>query len=319
MKITNVFVYILSLLMLQACVKDLQDELNEGGWNHERSVIELKLENQVGQAVIERVDEQNGEIYLTLNVGAIDDLSKVEVESILLSYQATADVEQNGMLDFNNPERKATISVTSPMGEKRTYTIYVNEFRETLEGTWKINNLVLYGGTGPEYGGGRVYSFMDKSWCWHDATSPAKEYDNTLTFTLDSITDDGNTMGTCVNDAGPDGTYADFIFKASSNPETHADVDKKDYYRKIPEGESQWIRNYAVGTITFINQNGKESTGTLESAGNYDMGNNLTVTVPNQAFAFTINGVDDWSYIYTDYDVFVKKARKFYVMVTKEE
>ena len=310
---------LLGSLLLSGCVKDMQDELNEGGWNHERSILDLKFENQVGKATVERVDEQSGEVRVTLNVGAIDDLSKVTLESIILSYQATASVDMNETLDFSNAQRKADITVTSPLGESRTYAVYVTEFRESLEGSWKINNMVVYGGTGPEYGGGRGYGLMDKAWCWYDDYSPAKEYDNTLTFTLESISDEGNTMGTCVNNAGPDGRYANFIFKGSSNPETHLDVDKKDYYRRIPEGESKWLRNYAAGTITFIDQNGRETTCTLENPGTYDMGYNLSVTVPNNAFHFNIGGVDDWSYIYTDYDVFVKKTRKLYVMVTKED
>ncbi|EEZ05788.1 hypothetical protein HMPREF0102_00787 [Bacteroides sp. 2_1_22] len=44
-----------------------------------------------------------------------------------------------------------------------------------------------------------------------------------------------------------------------------------------------------------------------------------TVTLPNNAFSFQINGVDEWTYIYTDYDVFAKQARKFFVLVTKNE
>lgn len=310
---------LLGSLLLGGCVKDMQDELNEGGWNHERSILSLKFENQVGQAAIERIDDTTGEVRVTLNVGAIDDLSKVTLESIVLSYQGTASVAKSETLDFSNAERKANITVTSPLGESRTYTVYATEFRESLEGTWKINNMVVYGGTGPEYGGGRVYGLMDKSWCWYSDYSPAKEYDNSLTFTLESISDEGNTMGTCVNDPGPDGKYANFIFKGSSNPENKVDVDKKDYYRRIPEGESQWLRNYAAGTITFTSQSGRVTTCSLEEAGTYDMGYNKSVTVPNRAFLFNIGGVDDWKYIFTDYDVFVKKTRKLFIMVTKEE
>jgi len=316
-KIVKYSLFILCAAVLSSCVKDMQDDLNDGGWNHERSLISVKFKNQVGQAEIERIDDKTGEVTVTLNVGAISDLSKVEIESLQLSYQASASVERGGTVDFNNPERKATINVTSTLGETREYTIYATEFRETMEGTWSIDNFVLYGGTGPEWGGGRVYSFMDKSWCWYDDYSPEKEYDNTLTFTVEEITDEGNTKGKCVNHAGADGKYADFLFKASSNPENGVDVDMKHYYRQIPEGESTWVRNYALGTITFTDANGKVTTGVLENAGSYDMGNDLSVTVPNNAFSFNINGVDDWTYIYTDYDVFVKKARKFFIMVTK--
>ena len=92
--------------------------------------------------------------------------------------------------------------------------IYVNEFRESLEGTWSINNLIIYGGTGPEWGWRKEFIRL---WTNHgagmDEYSPEKEYDNTLTFIMENITDDGNTSGKCINAAGPDGKYADFIFK----------------------------------------------------------------------------------------------------------
>lgn len=320
-KIFRYALFIFCAGMLQSCVKDIQDDLHDGGWNHERSVTSLKLKNQIGQADIERIDETTGEITVTLNVGAISDLSKVEIETLELSYQAISSVGKGGTLDFSNPERKAMLTITSAAGETRDYSVFVNEFRETLVGTWSINNLVVFGGTGPEYGGGRVYPFMDKSWCWYDDNSPAKEYDNTLTFTLDNITDDGNTSGKCINDAGPDGRYADFIFKGSSNPETKEDVDLKKYYRKIPVGESRWVRNYSLGTITFTDADGHESTAVLENPGTYTLFQNSeytnSITIPNNAFSFQINGVDDWNNIYGDYDVFAKKARKFFVMVTK--
>lgn len=35
-----------SVLALQSCQKDLQDELNDGKWNHERQVIDITFENQ---------------------------------------------------------------------------------------------------------------------------------------------------------------------------------------------------------------------------------------------------------------------------------
>ena len=95
------------------------------------------------------------------------------------------------------------------------------------------------------------------------------------------------------------------------------------YYRKIPVGESRWIRNYSLGTITFIDSDGNESTAVLENPGTYTLfqggGYTNTVTLPNNAFSFQINGVDEWTYIYTDYDVFAKQARKFFVLVTKNE
>lgn len=300
----------------------MQDDLNDGGWNNERSILDLKLKNQVGSAEVERIDDKTGEVILTLNVGAIQDLSKVEIESIELSYQASASVKKGESLDFNNTERKASVTVTSETGLTREYAIYVTEFRETIEGTYRITDLVVYGGTGPEWGGGRVYPLMDKSWCWKEENSPATEMDNTLTFVLNGFTEEGNTTGICINDAGEDGKYADFIFQDFMNPETGTDVDLNHFYRQIPKGESRWIRNYATGTITFTDENGKVTTGTIDGPGTYtlfnDNGEYIEITVPQQSFTFNLNGEDDWNNIYTDYDVFVKRPRKYYVMVTKE-
>ena len=59
----------------------------------------------------------------------------------------------------------------------------------------------------------------------------------------------------------------------------------------------------------------RDRTYTLFQGGGYTN----TVTLPNNAFSFQINGVDEWTYIYTDYDVFAKQARKFFVLVTKNE
>jgi uncharacterized protein YaiE (UPF0345 family) len=312
-------IFIIAVLLLQSCVKDMQDDLSGGGWSHDRMVLDIKVKNQVGTAEIERIDDISGEIALTLNIDAIEDISKVELEKLQLSYDAKASVNVGGTLDFNNTERTSGITVTSATGESREYKIHATEFRETITGKWAINNLVVYGGTGPEYGGGAVVQLQNKSWCWYDNYAPKVEYDNILTFTMDQITEDGNTSGICINNAGADGKYADFIFQGSMNKDNPGvDLDLKHFYRQIPEGESRWVRNYALGTISFTDKNGKVTTGVLDKAGTYDLGNGNSVTITNEAFSFSLNGTDDWNNIYSDFDKFVKKARKYYIMVTKQ-
>lgn len=87
-------------------------------------------------------------------------------------------------------------------GETRNYTITVSEFTETLVGTWDVKKLTIYGGTGPEFGGGAVMQLTDKPWCWSETYGPQAECDNVLTFTMTGVTDEGNTSGICINDAG---------------------------------------------------------------------------------------------------------------------
>lgn len=302
---------------LSSCEKDLQDEINDGKWNHERQVIDIKVENQVGVATIDVTDATSGTIELAINVNAVPDLSNIKITNLQLSYQATSSAAVGDVLNFENPERAATLSVYSTTGEHRDYTIYVSEFTETIEGTWDIQSLKIYGGTGPEYGGGAVMAFTQKSWCWKTDDGPGCEDDNTLTFTMTGVSDEGNTSGTCYNDAGPDGKYADFTY-VGNNPENPGQtVDLDHFYRQIPVGESTWVRNYAENTITFTDKDGNVTVGRFESAGTEDLGNGKSFTITDNAFTFVLNGTDDWTNIYTDYDKFVKKPRKYWISVKK--
>lgn len=318
-KVLKYSLFVIFAILTQSCVKDMQDDLNEGGWSNDRMILDIKLKNQVGKAEIARIDDASGEIELSLNIDAIEDLSKVELEKLQLSYDAKASINIGGSLDFSNAERSTILTITSATGLVREYKIYATEFRETVIGTWAINDLIVYGGTGPEYGGGAVLQLQSKSWCWSDNYAPKTECDNMLTFTMNQITDEGNTSGICINNAGSDGKYADFIFKGSMNKDNPGvDLDLKHFYRQIPEGESRWTRNYALGTISFTAEDGTVTTGVLEKAGTYDLGNGKSITVNNNAFSFTLNGKDDWGAIYSDFDKFAKKPRKYYVMITKQ-
>lgn len=304
-------------MFAQSCEKDLQDEINDGKWNHERQVIDIKFENQVGLPEIETIDATTGEIGLSINVDAVEDLSNIKVVSMQLSYQATASVAVGDALDFENADRSAKFTVTATTGESREYTVRVSEFKEEIVGTWDVQALTIYGGTGPEYGGGAVMALADKPWCWNGATGPDAECDNSITFTLDGVTDDGNTYGTCVNDAGADGKYFDAMY-VGNNPESGQNVDLQHFYRQIPQGTSSWSRDYAAGTVSFTDGNGKVTTGSFDGAGTVNLGNGLSMTVADKAFVFNLNGTDDWTNIYTDYDKFVKKPRKFWVTVKKQ-
>ena len=72
----------------------------------------------------------------------------------------------------------------------------------------------------------------DKPWCWSETYGPQAECDNVLTFTMTGVTDEGNTSGICINDAGADGKYADFIFLGDGNKENPGvDIDLKKFYR----------------------------------------------------------------------------------------
>lgn len=317
MKFYQYILIAITVFGMQSCVNDPLEDITKGGWNHERTVIGIIFENQVGKAIIENTDSTTGVITLAINVSVIPDLTNVKLTQLELSYQAKSTLTIGQTMNFQNDTKSGIITITSVTGQKRDYTIHVTEFNETILGVWDIKALTVYGGTGPEYGGGGVLQLSDKPVCWSTVYSPTTECDNTLTFTLDSISEGGNTYGKVVNNAGADGKYADFIFSGDNpeNPSKTVDVTK--FYRQIPKGTGHWMRDYVKGTVMFTDSIGKITTGTFVSAGTEDLGNGKTMTITNNAFAYNLSGTDDWTNIYKDYDKFVKKPRRYWISVTK--
>ena len=317
MKIYHFFLILITATVLQSCIKDPLEDIAIGGWNHERTVISIMFENQVGKATIENTDATTGVITLAINVSAIPDLSNVKLNKLEMSYQAKSTLTIDQTMNFQNATKSGIITITSTTGETRDYTIYVTEFTETILGVWDIKALTVYGGTGPGYGGGGVLSLIDKPWCWSTVNSPTTECDNSLTFTLDSISEVGNTYGKVVNNTGVDGKYADFIFSGENPENPLKTIDVTKLYRQIPIGTAHWMRDYAKGTVVFTDSIGKITTGTFIAAGTEDLGNSLKMIVSDNAFVFVLSGTDDWINIYKDYDKFVKNPHKYWISVKK--
>lgn len=308
---------IFSLVLLLAfaqysCKKDPMSDLNSGDWSNERSIENIKFQNQVGQPSIARLDASTGEVDVSINVDAVPDLSNIVVEELVLAYGATASVEEGDALNFENESNTATITVTSQTGKTRDYTVHASSFTEDLLGTYDISALSLFGGTGPSYGGAAVLDLTSKPWVWPETGGPAAELDNTITFELGGITEEGNTYGTITNSAGDDGMYADFVFM--QDPQT----DVNHFYRKIPEGEGEWLRNYNTGNITITFPDGSTTTATFKQSGTEDLGNGISKTIENLALEFQLNGTDDWDNIYSDYDKFVKRPRIYWIEINRQ-
>ena len=274
--------------------------------SNERSIEAFSLaEGQIGPAVIDRVA---GVVKVNVLTQDGDHFTGLK-PTIQVSYKAQVSPASGEAVNFD-AKNQATYTVTSESGQTRQWIVELVPFTETLLGTYSIKGLVVYGGTGPEYGGGAVLNMNDKP-VWPATDGPAAELDNTLTFTYTGATADGKTTGTVINDAGADGLYANFIF--TPNPQT----DVNSLYRKIPTGTSTWVRDYTANTVTFTAADGKTTTATFASAGTEDLGNGLSKTITDNAFVFTMNGVDNWDKIYSDYDKLVSKPRKFWIDVKK--
>ena len=300
-------------LFLFSCQKDPLEEVNNGDWNHERNIINIRFKGQIGDATVIR-NENDAGIEFTYNTATSTDYRAIEIDELEISYGAAASVKKGESLNFENADRQATVTVTPVHGEPLNWVITLVPFTESLLGEWNISKLVVFGGTGPEYGGAVVLNMTDKPWCWSSTYGPKAEQNNTLTFELTGITEEGNPYGTVVNNAGTDGLYADFIFHISDSL-----IDVNNYYRKIPAGTGTWLRDYSAGTVTFTFESGATTTATLRLAGTYDQGWGMTKTVLNHSFEFALEGTDDWNNIYTDYDKFVKRPRKYWVDLNRSK
>lgn len=292
-------------MMITACKKDP----SEGIQSHERAIEAVTLADglvQVGPAVIDRTTS-TVTVRVLMQNGTTFNAVKPNIQA---SYKASISPASGEVVNFASSNNQAKYTVTSETGETREWTVIIQPFTEALLGTFKIQDYTLYGGTGPQYGGGSVFNMATKS-VW-PAAGPAAEYDNTLTFTYTGVTTEGNTQGDIVNAAGPDGLYADFTY--NRNPVT--DVNGK--YRVIPKGNGKWIHNYSNNTITFIFADGTRTTCTYDGAGTTALGNGLSKTITDNAFVFAIAGTDDYNNIYSDYDKIVKRPYRLWIDVKKQ-
>lgn len=318
----NKLKYLLSaaavLCCFTSCKDDPWEDVADGGWNHERTIIDIKFEGQIGTPVITNLDETTGEIELKLAEALVEDLSAVRIEALTLSYNARGSVKAGDTLDFTQEESPAIV-ITSASGESRSYSLITDKFRETLVGSYAISGSWVYGGTGPSYGGTALMMPEKKSWCWNTkGFGPAAEYDDYLEFTLTEIRADGNTCGTCVHYGGVDAKHWDCMFVGKNKAGRQLEEDLSRFYRQIPAGTSTWERNYATNTLTFIDADGRRTSGMfIETPGSYDVGDGKAVEVADHAFRFTLRGSEDWDEIYGDYDKFGRNPQAYFVLATK--
>lgn len=303
---TYLFLSLVLLTALAACERDPFEDVI----SHERAIEAVTLEGDLTQVGPAEIDRANSTASVRVLMEEGTDLTQVQMR-IMTSYKAKSDLPEGTPLNFTANDNRQTVTVTAESGERRDWTIELIPFVEPVLGTYEVTSLVLYGGTGPEWGGGGVLDFTDKPWAWPDAGGPAAEYDNVLTFTFTGVTEDGKTYGTVVNDAGSDGEYANFLFV---NPET----DVNHLYRTIPTGTGIWEHDYSNNTIIFRFEDGRSATAKLKGAGTVDLGNGLQKTITDESFEFVVNGADDWDNIYSDYDKFVKRPRIYWIDVKRQ-
>ena len=245
-------------------------------WLRERTPVNVRLQSQVGPAIISsdwRTDHL-GTVVVSLVTPDID-LSAVKVVALDFAYPEsefcpTADLKPGDLIDLTDGFEEFT--VTAKTGETRTYTITYNDFKDELEGTFSFTPVggLLDKALSDQYRCGCIMiggfetdiilcQVMDKFWLWWDYSKnppepkdywPIYEDDNILSFRLDRVDDiTGETFGTVVNTPGADGKYADYQLKdLKSDREPSYDIN--DEYRLIPKGKARWAK-HGDGFITI--------------------------------------------------------------------
>ena len=325
MKRNILFIALGALVLLSACTKKPWNAVEEGSWNNDRKILNIKFAGQAGLAKVKEVDETTGTITVQLATSMVTDWSKVKIETLELSYKSQSTVQRGETVDFTGTA-DPTITVTSATGKSRTYTIDMTEFTETLVGKYAITGSKVWGGTGPEYGGAALMDPAAKDWCWYTAEGfgPGAEYDDYIEITFDGVMDNGNSYGKCIHYGGVDGKHWNCLFKAKYNYDGDTDIDLHKFYRQIPVGTSTWVRDYTANTVTFTSASGVVGLpATLYPKGSYEVYSGKVIEVENLAVAFSIPKTEGWAQddwrggvIYTDYDKFVQRPRIFAIMVT---
>ena len=167
---------------------------------------------------------------------------------------------------------------------------------------YRITNLWVWGGTGPEFGCTKVYDLLnnaDKAACFDpsDGRGVHALKDNYFELAPD---------GTFRNWAGADGRNWWFVFSAGGRT-----LDLKAFYDVIPRAEGTYT--LAGDAMTFRKPDGTTSSGRLLPPATYPLAGTtpaLSVTTTHPGLMFTITGGKDyWSGPASDYDVFACHPR----------
>ncbi|MFA9391141.1 MAG: hypothetical protein ACERKD_15130 [Prolixibacteraceae bacterium] len=222
-----------------SCQKDPMAEITEGNWNKERNIISITLENQIGPATIIR-DEFETTITAFVDQTGLD-FSAVKVESLVLSFKATANVEIGSTLNFNNDEYKSEISVTSVAGESMVWTIILEPYDLFYIGNWTFSQQLIH--INQEWG-----SDFSEIISLPFPTS-ALENDNSIELIYEGY-ENGRTFGTINNNPGADGAYGVYANDA-------VDITSK-IRHLIPTGTSKWEMDLASNTL-YVTKDGLTS------------------------------------------------------------
>lgn len=306
---------VLGSIALISCQKDIMKDINDGGWNKERNITEIKFENQIGLATITRSGE-NATISFKYNLDATGS-KKIKLLSLVPSWGATANMKSGDVVDFDNASNQAKIVVTGANGQQLEWKVNMIPFAEPIKGDWKITEMMVYGGCdGGAYGGDHwvnigtlVSEFLDNK--------PSCEMDNIITFEQTGFTESGNSVGNIINNPGPDGKYADFKWKNGTD-------DASRIYRLIPKSGGKWEHNVVTDEYLIKDASGAliiSATFRRDVPFEYKPNSKKGYTFTNNTLIFKVKSlglfVGSWNWIYNAYDGVIANPWRYCIGVKR--
>lgn len=207
-------------------------------------------------------------------------------------------------------EKSTTKSVTITRNHLSKMAPVLVAAGQAASTVYRISHLWLWGGTGPEWGGTKVFDLLTKPDYFNKEDGRG----------IEALTDNYYELkpdGTFVNHAGEDGRNWWFVYSGAVNPENHKDLDLRKFYDVLPLAQGQ----YAIdgSTVTFTKPDNTKTQATLVGPGTYDMPNTSplkSVTIGTQALMFTITGgVENWdqNIMYTDYHAIAGNPKVLFI------
>lgn len=177
--------------------------------------------------------------------------------------------------------------------------------------TYKVAHLWIFGGTGPEYGGGKVYDLFTKSDFFNSEDGRGIEalQDNYFEMRHD---------GTFQNWAGEDARNWWMVYSGKHNPTNGKDIDLSELLDIIPRSQATWSYTENDG-ITFDKGSAGIVTATILGPDTHTLYQNgdtkVTVTTTSHiSLLFKLSGGhDDWNNMYNEYNAIACRPRAMIV------
>ncbi len=239
---------VLAAVLAVSCSKTIDSPLA----NRDVSLLEIRFKGQMGTAVIERTDESASATVYVLNSSGFD-WSAVEVEGVVVSSGASASVAKGDKLNFSNPERRASLVVTSKSGNKLKWWIYLEPYDAFYVGRWRVIDIKLCCNQ-------RLAGCGEGAWETQLSGSEfgtfgKPEYDNRIQIDINEGVTNNKLSGTITNEAGADGEYAHFWGVLSPySVESPLDMDSR-LRHLLPAGTSDWELDLTTNKMSITKDN----------------------------------------------------------------